>query len=62
MPEPEDDDSLSLDDNERRAILRALEETGWVLKAAAELLGISRRTIHYKVKKYGLAPPAKNGR
>ncbi|MFH1034394.1 MAG: sigma-54 dependent transcriptional regulator [Pseudomonadota bacterium] len=52
-------DSLSLDESERRAILRALEETGWVLTAAAGLLGISRRTIHYKVKKYGLTPPAR---
>ncbi|MBI5524128.1 MAG: sigma-54-dependent Fis family transcriptional regulator [Desulfarculus sp.] len=48
---------LSLDENERLAILRALTETGWVLSEAAELLGISRRTIHYKVKKYGLTPP-----
>jgi DNA-binding NtrC family response regulator len=55
--EPLEGDSLSLDDNERRAILRALQETGWVLTEAAERLGISRRTIHYKVKKYGLTPP-----
>ncbi|MBI4798409.1 MAG: sigma-54-dependent Fis family transcriptional regulator [Desulfarculus sp.] len=48
---------LSLDENERLAILRALSETGWVLSEAAQLLGISRRTIHYKVKKYGLTPP-----
>ncbi len=56
---PSGDEPLSLDENERRTILRALQETGWVLKEAAELLGISRRTIHYKVKKYGLAPPGR---
>ncbi|MFZ5587903.1 MAG: sigma-54-dependent transcriptional regulator [Thermodesulfobacteriota bacterium] len=48
---------LSLDQSERRAIERALMETGWVVKAAAELLGISRRALHYKIKRYNLAPP-----
>jgi DNA-binding NtrC family response regulator len=60
--EPAEDEPLNLDENERRAILRALNETGWVLTEAAQRLGISRRTIHYKVKKYGLAPPARPGR
>ncbi|MFH1060211.1 MAG: sigma-54 dependent transcriptional regulator [Pseudomonadota bacterium] len=52
-----DEAELSLEENERRAIERALAETGWVVKAAAELLGISRRALHYKIKRYGLAPP-----
>jgi DNA-binding NtrC family response regulator len=46
--------SLSLEDSERNAILRALEQAGWVQKGAAELLGISRRAINYKIKKYGI--------
>lgn len=46
--------SLSLDDSEREAILRALKEANWVQKNAAELLGISRRALHYKIKKYGI--------
>lgn len=45
---------FSLKENERMAILRALEKTGGVQKDAAELLGISRRAIHYKIKKYAL--------
>jgi DNA-binding NtrC family response regulator len=44
--------SLSLEDSERKAILRALEQSGWVQKDAAELLGISRRALHYKIRKY----------
>jgi DNA-binding NtrC family response regulator len=52
----EDGDAFSLEENERRAILRALKQTGGVQKAAADLLGISRRAIHYKVKKYGIKP------
>jgi DNA-binding NtrC family response regulator len=48
--------AFSLEENERNAILRALEETGGVQKDAAELLGISRRAIHYKIKKYDIKP------
>ena len=48
--------SFSLEENERQAIIRALKETGGVQKSAAELLGISRRAIHYKIKKYGIKP------
>jgi len=46
--------SLSLEDNERETILRALEAAGGVKKDAADRLGISRRAIHYKIKKYGI--------
>lgn len=40
---------------ERRAIIRALEETGGVQTRAAELLGISERNIRYKIEKYRLS-------
>ncbi|MHC1730227.1 MAG: sigma-54-dependent transcriptional regulator [Syntrophobacteraceae bacterium] len=46
--------SLSLEESERNAILRALQQAGYVQKEAAQLLGISRRAIHYKIKKYGI--------
>ncbi|MBG0789017.1 MAG: sigma-54-dependent Fis family transcriptional regulator [Desulfovibrionaceae bacterium] len=46
--------SLSLEDSEREAIVRALKATNGVKKDAADRLGISRRAIHYKIKKYGL--------
>ena len=46
--------SFSLEDNERSTIIRALNQTGGVQKRAADLLGISRRAIHYKIKKYGI--------
>ncbi len=47
-------DSFTLEDTERNAILRALKQTGGIQKEAAELLGISRRAIHYKIKKYDI--------
>ncbi|WP_207259918.1 sigma-54 dependent transcriptional regulator [Desulfovibrio sp. Huiquan2017] len=46
--------SLSLEDNERETIIRALDAAGGVKKDAADRLGISRRAIHYKIKKYGI--------
>jgi DNA-binding NtrC family response regulator len=52
-PVPESE-SLSLEESERHAILRALQQAGWVQKDAAQILGISRRAIHYKIKKYGI--------
>jgi len=47
-------DAFSLDESERNAIIRALQQAGWVQKDAAQLLGISRRAINYKIKKYGI--------
>ncbi|BBO69243.1 sigma-54-dependent Fis family transcriptional regulator [Desulfosarcina alkanivorans] len=49
-----DDNCLSLEESEKNTILRALEQTGGIQKEAAEVLGISRRAIHYKIKKYGI--------
>lgn len=47
-----DEDSFSLEESERNAIIRALRQAGGVQKNAAKLLGISRRAIHYKIKKF----------
>ncbi len=43
---------FSLEETERNTIIRALKQAGGVQKEAAKLLGISRRAIHYKIKKY----------
>jgi DNA-binding NtrC family response regulator len=53
-------DGLSLEENEHQAIIRALERAAWVKKNAADLLGISRRAIHYKIKKYNIQIPGKD--
>ena len=45
-------DPFSLEESERNTIIRALKQAGGVQKNAAKLLGISRRAIHYKIKKY----------
>jgi len=49
-------DEFSLEHSEREAIIRALRQTNGVQKSAAELLDISRRSIHYKLKKYNIQP------
>ncbi len=44
----------SLQDHEKEMILSALEKTKWNRTAAAELLGISFRTLRYRLKKLGI--------
>lgn len=51
---PKSSESFSIEESEKEAIIRALIQTKGVKKEAAELLGISRRAIQYKSKKYGL--------
>lgn len=53
-PSSKPSDSFSIEESEKEAIIRALKQTKGVKKDAAELLGISRRAIQYKSKKYEL--------
>jgi two-component system NtrC family response regulator/two-component system response regulator HydG len=50
-----DDDNLTMDEIERRAIVRALERTSGNRTQAAEMLGIGLRTLQRKLKEYRLA-------
>jgi DNA-binding NtrC family response regulator len=43
-----------LAETERRAILQALEQTGWNRTKASKTLGISRRQLFDKIRQYGL--------
>ena len=47
-------DHLTLEEMEKRSILNALRKTGANYTRAARLLGVTRRTLGYRVKKYGL--------
>ncbi len=44
-------------ETERSAIAAALQKTGWNRKAAARLLGVSYRTILYKIEQYEMIAP-----
>ena len=55
-PEPGRLDAASglLKSSERELILKTLEETGGNRRKAAEVLGISLRTLQYRIKEFGL--------
>jgi two-component system, NtrC family, response regulator AtoC len=44
-------------ETERNAIAAALQKTGWNRKAAARLLGVSYRSILYKIEQYQMSAP-----
>lgn len=43
-----------IEEFERLAIIKALDECGWVKAQAARKVGITERMIGYKMKKYGI--------
>ncbi len=47
----------SLAVSEKEIILNALKNNDWIQKEAANELGISKRVIHYKIRKYGITHP-----
>lgn len=49
-------DEVSLDKVEKDAILKTLEREGGNKSATARKLGITRKTLHKKLKKYGVMP------
>jgi DNA-binding NtrC family response regulator len=48
------DEGISLEENERTLVARALEKTGGNQTQAARLLRITRDTLRYKMKKFHL--------
>lgn len=48
---------LDLKHLEKEALLEALRKTDFVQKDAAEMLGISKRVIHYKIQQFGIKHP-----
>jgi DNA-binding NtrC family response regulator len=55
---PQNDEILPLEELERRAILRALRESGGDKLAAARLLGIGKTTLYRKLKQYATSSDA----
>jgi two-component system response regulator AtoC len=54
---PTPGEHLNLHETEHRLMMRALEETGGNVTAAAKKLGISRRTLHRKLHHLKISPP-----
>jgi two-component system NtrC family response regulator len=48
---------ISLSRLEKDVLLRALEKTNWNQSQAARYLGLSRKTLIYRMRKFGLTGP-----
>jgi two-component system, NtrC family, response regulator AtoC len=48
-------DTLNIEENEKKLIIQALDETNGNKTVAAEKLGISRRTLHRKLNEYDIS-------
>src|SRR3989442_2600397 len=51
----------TVEEVERRRILKALHETRWNISRAAKRLGVTRNILRYRVQKYGLRLPPTTG-
>jgi len=51
---------IVLEELEKSIIERVLSQTGWNRTKAAQLLGLSRETLRYRIEKHELRPPAGN--
>ena len=49
-----------LEAHEKAMLIDALKKTNWIQKDAARILGISRRVMHYKIRKFNLMPEKEN--
>lgn len=54
IPDKEEGKLSSLDDIERSYIIKVLKETGWNQSKASQILGIDRKTLYLKLKKYDI--------
>lgn len=52
-------EGISFEELERSLIVQAMEQTGWNITRAARLLGLSFRTLQYRLEKFGIRRPAK---
>jgi transcriptional regulator with GAF, ATPase, and Fis domain len=48
------EEGISLEDVERSLIAQAMERTNWNITRAAKLLGLSFRTLQYRLDKFGM--------
>jgi DNA-binding NtrC family response regulator len=51
-------EGVSLGEVERALVLAALQRTGFVQKDAARLLRVSRRKLHYRIRRLGITHPS----
>ncbi len=54
-------DGINFENFERDLIVQAMEKTDWVIAKAAKMLGMSYRTLQYRLDKFGLSKPDAKG-
>jgi DNA-binding NtrC family response regulator len=52
-------DGISFEELEKSLIIQAMEQTNWNITRAAKLLGLSFRTLQYRLEKFGIKKPPK---
>ena len=50
-------EGIDIEDLERQLIVQAMERSGWVIARAARLLGLTYRTLQYRLEKFGIRKP-----
>jgi DNA-binding NtrC family response regulator len=50
-------EGVSLEQLERELITKAMDRTGWIIAKAAPLLGMSYKTLQYRLDKFGIEKP-----
>jgi DNA-binding NtrC family response regulator len=51
-------DGIDIEEFERQLIVQAMEKSGWVIAKAARLLGLTYRTLQYRLEKFGIRKPS----
>lgn len=50
-------EGISFEELEKELILKAMDRAGWVINKAAPLLGLSYKTLQYRLEKFGIERP-----
>jgi DNA-binding NtrC family response regulator len=51
-------EGIDIEELERQLIVQAMERSAWVIARAARLLGLTYRTLQYRLEKFGIRKPA----
>ncbi len=51
-------DGIDIEEFERQLIVQAMEKSGWVIAKSARLLGLTYRTLQYRLEKFGIKKPS----
>ena len=54
-------EGISFEELEKSLIIQAMEQSGWNITRAAKLLGLSFRTLQYRLSKFGIHRPGREG-